>query len=150
MGRTTQVAEEAPMNADDMVARIREVYELDDMEAFAKAQFEMAADDLVNEFPQSGERFRGRDKIAAMNASYSGSTGTMPKSKLRRILKPGEAWVIESTIDYGDGVPVSAISIIETGPDGKVLKETDYFANPFPAPEWRRQYAEKADPVGAR
>jgi hypothetical protein len=149
VGRTTQVAEEAPVNDDEMVARIRAVYELDDMEAFAKAQYEMSADDLVNEFPQSGERFRGRDKIAAMNASYSGSTGTMPTSKLRRILKPGEAWVIESTIDYGDGVPVSAISIIETGPDGKVVKETDYFANPFPAPEWRRQYAEQADPVGA-
>jgi hypothetical protein len=77
-----------------------------------------------------------------MNRSYSGTTGTAPKSTLRRILKPGEAWVIEGTIDYGDGIPVSAISIIETGPDGKVVKETDYFANPFEAPDWRRQYAE--------
>jgi hypothetical protein len=143
VGCTTPVSEEASVNDDEMAARIREVYELDDMEAFAKAQYEMSAEDLVNEFPQSGERFRGRDNIAAMNTSYSGSTGTKPKSKLRRILKPGEAWVIEATIDYGDGIPVSAISIIETGPDGKVVKETDYFANPFPAPEWRRQYAEK-------
>jgi hypothetical protein len=138
------------MNDDEMAARIREVYELDDMEVFAKAQYEMAADDVINEFPQSGERFRGRDKIAAMNQSYTGETGTSPKSTLRRILKPGEAWVIEATIDYGDGIPVSAISIIETGPDGKVVKETDYFANPFDAPEWRRQYAEQMEPVGAR
>jgi len=130
------------MNDDEMAARIREVYEINDMEAFSKAQYEMSADDVVNEFPQSGERFRGRDKIAAMNRSYSASTGTAPKSTLRRILKPGDAWVIEFTIDYGDGIPVSAISIIETGPDGKVVKETDYFANPFEAPEWRRQYAE--------
>jgi hypothetical protein len=68
---------------------------------------------------------------------------------LRRILKPGEAWVIEGTIDYGDGTPVSAISIIETGPDGKVVKQTDYFANPFEAPAWRSQYAERKETVGA-
>ena len=37
-----------------------------DMETFAKAQYEMSAEDVVNEFPQSGERFRGRDAIAAM------------------------------------------------------------------------------------
>jgi len=138
------------MNDDEMAARIREVYELDDMEVFAKAQYEMSADDVINEFPQSGERFRGRDKIAAMNQSYKGETGTNPKSTLRRILKPSEAWVIEATIDYGDGTPVSAISIIETGPDGKVVKETDYFANPFDAPEWRRQYAEQMEPVTTR
>ena len=79
-----------------------------------------------------------------MNRSYPASTGTKPTSTLRRILKPGEAWVIEATIDYGDGTPVSAISIIETGPGGKVVKETDYFANPFEAPDWRRQYREEA------
>lgn len=138
------------MNEDEMVARIRNVYENDDMEAFARALNEMASEDLVNEFPQSGERFRGRDNIMAMNRSYSGSTGTKPSSKLRRILKPGEAWVIEGTIDYGDGTPVSAVSIIETGPDGKIVKQTDYFANPFPAPEWRKQYAEDKEPAPAR
>ena len=137
------------MNDEQMAARIRQLYEDADMEAFGKAQYEMAAEDVINEFPQSGERFRGRDKIAAMNQSYSGNTGTAPKITLRRILKPGEAWVIEGTIDYGDGTPVSAISIIETGPDGKVVKQTDYFANPFEAPAWRKQYAESNESVGA-
>ena len=84
-----------------------------------------------------------------MNRSYSGNTGTAPKPTLRRILKPGEAWVIEATIDYGDGTPVSAVTILETGPDGKVVKETDYFGNPFEAPEWRRQYAESKEPARA-
>jgi hypothetical protein len=146
---TTAVGQEDRVNDDEMAARIREVFEFGDMEAFAKAQYEMSAEDVVNEFPQSGERFRGRDKIAAMNQSYSGKTGTAPKTTLRRIIKPGEAWVIEATIDYGDGTPVSGISIIETGPDGKVVKQTDYFANPFEAPEWRRQYAERMEPASA-
>jgi hypothetical protein len=110
----------------------------------------MAAEDMVAEYPQSGERFRGRDNIAKMNSSYSGSTGSTPTATLRRILKPGEAWVIESTIDYGDGTPVSSISIIETGPDGKVVKQTDYFANPFEAPAWRSEYAEPKESAAAR
>lgn len=137
------------MNDDEMAASIRNLFEGGDMQAFGKAQYEMAAEDVINEFPQSGERFRGRDNIAAMNSSYAGSTGTAPKATLRRILKPGDAWVIESTIDYGDGTLVSSISIIETGPDGKVVKQTDYFANPFEAPAWRSQYAERKESVGA-
>jgi hypothetical protein len=143
------VRQEAHVNNDEMAARIRKLFEDSDLEAYSKAQYEMSADDVVNEFPQSGEVFRGRDKIAAMNSSYSGSTGTAPKATLRRILKPGEAWVIESTIDYGDGTPVSSISIIETGPDGKVVRQTDYFANPFEAPAWRTQYAEPRQTVAA-
>jgi hypothetical protein len=138
------------VNDNEMAARLRELFEDNDLEAFGKAQHEMSAEDVVNEFPQSGERFRGRDNIAAMNSSYSGSSGTTPKATLRRILKPGEAWVIESTIDYGDGTPVSSISIIETGSDGKVVKQTDYFANPFEAPAWRAKYSESKEPVDAR
>ena len=137
------------MNNDEMAARIREIYEFDDLAAYTEAAYDMSADDVVNEFPQSGERFRGRDNLKAMYQTYQGNTGTAPKTKLRRILKPGEAWVIEGTIDYGDGIPVNSISIIETGPDGKVVKQTDYFANPFEAPEWRRQYADSKAPVGA-
>ena len=138
------------MNDDEMAARIRDVFEMDDMVAAGKAQYEMSAVNIVNEFPQSGERFVGRDNIAAMNASYTGSTGTKPTAKLRRILKPGEAWVIESTIDYGNGKPVSSISIIETGPDGKVVRQTDYFADPFEAPEWRKPFTEAGQAVGTR
>lgn len=137
------------MDDDQMVERIRSVYEINDMAAFAKAQHEMAADDLVVEYPQSGERFRGRDRIAQMNASYTPQTGSAPTAKLRRVLKPGEAWVIEGTIDYGNGTPVSSISILEMGPDGKVARQTDYFANPFEAPAWRSEYAEQMEPVAA-
>jgi hypothetical protein len=143
------VWQEAPVNNDEMAARIREVFESGDVVAYGKAQYEMSAEDVINEYPQSGERFRGRDNIAAMNSGYAGNTGTAPKATLRRILKPGEAWVIETTIDYGDGTPVSSISIVETGPDGKVVRQTDYFANPFEAPAWRSQYAERKETVGA-
>ena len=136
------------MNDDEMVERMRELFERGDMEGFAKAQFEMSADDMVQEWPQSGERIRGRDTIAQLNQNYTAGSGTEPKMTLRRILKPGDAWIIEGTIDYGDGTPVSAISIIEMNADGKIFRQTDYFANPFEAPEWRRQWVERMEPAG--
>jgi hypothetical protein len=130
------------MNDDEMVARIKEIYASGDMQQFGRELQALQADDMVYEMPQSGERFEGRENINAMYGSYSAETGTAPKATLRRVLKPGQAWVIESTIDYGDGTPVSAISIIEFGSDGKVTGQTDYFANPFPAPDWRKPYRE--------
>ncbi len=134
------------MNDDEMVERIRSIYEFGDMEAYGKALNEMASDDMVQEWPQSGERIRGRANIAALNENYPSGSGTTPKATLRRIVKPGDAWVIEATIDYGDGIPVSAVSIIETE-DGKIVRQTDYFANPFEAPAWRSQWVEKMEPV---
>ena len=138
------------MNNDQMAKRIRELYENGDMEKFAQAQREMGTDDMVQEWPQSGERIRGRANIEAVNKNYPASTGTTPKMKLRRIVKPGEAWIIEGTIDYGDGIPVSSVSIIETGADGKVVHQTDYFANPFEAPAWRKKWVERKEPAGVR
>jgi hypothetical protein len=135
------------MDQSEMEARIRSAYDGGDMEAFARAQDEVSAEDIVQEWPQSGERIRGKENIAAVNQNYPSSTGTTPKSSLRRILKPGEAWVIESTIDYGDGIPVSLVSIIETNVDGKIVRQTDYFANPFEAPAWRAKWVEKMEPV---
>ena len=96
------------------------------------------------------EDLRARLSPIQYAVTQEASTGTTPKMKLRRILKPGEAWVIEGTIDYGDGTPVSSVSIIETGADGKVVRQTDYFANPFEAPAWRKKWVERMEPAGVR
>ena len=135
------------MNDDEMVQRLRSLYEAGDPEAFANATYEMAAEDMVQEWPQSGERIRGRENIAAVNQNYPAGSGTSPKASLRRILKPGDAWIIESVIDYGDGIPVSYVGIGEMR-DGKIAKMTEYFANPFEAPAWRAEYVDKMEPVG--
>jgi hypothetical protein len=135
------------MSHHTMKDKIRNVYASGDMQQLGQAYDEMASDDVVQEWPQSGERSRGRANIKAVNENYPSGSGTSPKAVLRRVLEPGEAWVIESTIDYGDGTPVSSVSIIETGSDGKIVHQTDYFANPFPAPEWRKQWVESMEPV---
>jgi ketosteroid isomerase-like protein len=125
-----------------VVERLQAVWESGDLQAIGAAMLEVAADDLVQEFPQSGERFHGRDNVLAMNSAYTSETGTQPTMTPTRVRGGGDIWVAEGTIDYGNGTSVKAVSIIELK-DGKVLSTTDYFASPFEAPEWRRKYAER-------
>lgn len=137
------------MDNDAMERTLKDLYSSGDVQDLARRIPEMASEDMVQEWPQSGERIRGRDNVIAVNENYPAATGSAPKLTLRRIVKPGEAWIAEATIDYGDGTPVSMVAILEIGADGKITRETDYFANPFEAPEWRRQWTEQMEPVAA-
>jgi hypothetical protein len=126
-------------------SELRDLFASGDIGEMSRRLGEMAAEQIVQEWPQSGERIRGRENVLAVNAQYEAATGTHPTLKLRRLIAPGTAWVAEATIDYGDGVPVSLVSIIETDASGRIEKETDYFASPFDAPEWRRPWAERME-----
>jgi hypothetical protein len=68
---------------------------------------------------------------------------------LRRIVGEGDLQVIEGTIDYGDGTPVSYVGIAEFE-GGKLNKITEYFASPFEAPAWRADFVERMEPAGVR
>jgi hypothetical protein len=106
-----------------------------------------ATDDFVQEWPQSGERLT-KEASLRMAEKYEEKTGTSPKFTYKRMLGGDTVFVVEGTIDYGDGVPVSYVGIGELR-DGKVSKMTEYFANPFEAPAWRADFVEKMEPVGA-
>ena len=79
---------------------------------------------------------------------YGEQTGTSPKFTYTRMLGGGDVFVVEGTIDYGDGVPVSYVGIGELR-DGKIAKMTEYFANPFEAPAWRADYVDRMAPATA-
>ena len=138
------------MDNDAIERELRDMYSSGNVQELSREISKMGSEDMVQEWPQSGERIRGRDNIIAVNQNYEGATGTAPSLTLRRIVKPGQAWIIEGTIDYGDGTPVSIVSILETNAEGKITRATDYFANPFEAPEWRRQWVEQMEPVAGR
>jgi hypothetical protein len=106
-----------------------------------------ATDDFVEEWPQSRERLT-REASLRMGEMYQEKSGTSPKFTYKRMLGGGDLFVVEGTIDYGDGVPVSYVGIGEVR-DGKVARMTEYFANPFEAPAWRADFVEKMDPVTA-
>jgi ketosteroid isomerase-like protein len=124
------------------VEQLRAMFESGALDELARRQYELAADDFVEEWPQSGERIRGRDNAKAINDNYPEMTGTKPQMTLRRISGEGAHWVVEATIDYGDGTPVSYVGIAELR-GGKIARITEYFGNPFEAPAWRSQWVEK-------
>jgi ketosteroid isomerase-like protein len=98
---------------------------------------ELLHDDYVQEWPQSGERIRGKRNARAINENYPG----LPTASPRRALFSGDLGVTEMTLDY-DGKIYHSASIVEFR-DGKIFRETDYFAEPFEAPEWRAKWVEK-------
>jgi SnoaL-like domain len=96
-------------------------------------------EDAVLEYPQSGERTRGRRNIQMQRA-------TEPSNKrfaVRRIVGGGDLWITEFILTY-DGKPSYTVSIMEFK-DDKVARETQYFADPFQAPAWRAQWVERMD-----
>lgn len=99
------------------------------------------AEEAVLDYPQSGERFRGRATIAAQRGGHPADR----HFTVQRIVGAGELWVSECVITY-DGRPSHSISIMEFA-DAEVVHETQYFADPFPAPESR---AALAEPMPAR
>ena len=96
-------------------------------------------DDFVQEWPQSGERIVGRDNAIAINQNFPGGLPTM---RFRRTLADGDLAVLELELTYADGSRYLGMSVLELR-DGKVVKETDYFAQPFQAPQWRAQWIER-------
>jgi hypothetical protein len=96
-------------------------------------------EDFVQEWPQSGERIVGRDNAIAINQNFPGGLPTM---RFRRTLSGAELAVLELELTYADGSRYLGVSVLELR-DGKVVKETDYYAQPFPAPEWRARWVER-------
>ena len=96
-------------------------------------------DHYVQEWPQSGERIVGRDNAIAINQQFPGG---LPSMRFRRTLAGGDLAVLEVELTYGDGSRYLGVSVIELR-DGKVVRETDYFAQPFQAPQWRAQWVER-------
>jgi len=93
-------------------------------------------EDAVLEYPQSGERIRGRGNIQA-------SRMAQPNAKrftVRRIVGAGNLWVTEFVLAY-DGRPSYSVSVMEFL-DGEVARETQYFADPFEPGPSRAQWVE--------
>jgi len=96
-------------------------------------------DDAVLDYPQSGERTRGRKNIQGQRASQPNKK----RFSIRRIIGSGDLWVTEFILTY-DGKPSYTVSIMEFVGD-KVARETQYFADPFVAPAFRARWVERMD-----
>jgi hypothetical protein len=129
----------------EMAAKYEEALKSGDFGRMTQLTKEYATDDFVEEWPQSGERLT-KDASMRLTEHYPEMSGTNPAFKYRRMLGGGDVFVIEGTIDYGDGIPVNYVGVGEMR-DGKVARMTEYFANPFEAPAWRADFVERMEPA---
>ena len=98
---------------------------------------EIYAEDAALEFPQSGERIRGRDKIIAFRSSYPAGT----TFEMHRTIGCHNLWVNEYTIRYNGEKPHKVVGIMEFR-DGRVFRERLYINEHWEPPAWRSQWVE--------
>ena len=101
---------------------------------------EIYADDAVVEWPQGGERLRGKANIIGFRSTYP----ARQRFQLHRTTGCHNLWVNEYTIRYDDR-PVMAVGIMEFR-DGKVVRERIYFGEAWEPPPWRAHWVERFDP----
>jgi ketosteroid isomerase-like protein len=106
----------------------------------SEAEHRIYHEDAVLEYPQSGERTRGRRNIQNQRASQP----SQKRFTVRRIIGGGDLWITEFILTY-DGKPSYTVRIMEFRGD-QVARETQYFADPFVAPGSRAQWVERMDP----
>jgi ketosteroid isomerase-like protein len=126
------------MNDDAVRAALQAHWAASDANDF-EAEHRIYRPDAVLEYPQSGERIRGRDDIQA-------SRFAQPNAKrftVRRILGGGNLWVSELVLTY-DGQPFYVVSIMEFE-DGEVVRETQYFGEAFDPGPSRAQWVERME-----
>lgn len=102
-----------------------------------EAEHDIYREDAVLDYPQSGERIRGRRNILLSRAAQP----NRKRFTVRRIIGGGDLWVTEYVLSY-DGRPSYTVSIMEFR-EGKVARETQYFGDPFEPGPSRAQWVEK-------
>ena len=104
-----------------------------------EAEHNIYDDDVLCEYPQSGEKIHGRRNLQALRGHHPGKPSGF---RIRRITGAADFWVSEYVINYGDK-PFQTVSIMEFR-NGKVVHETQYFTEAFEAPAWRSEWVEHA------
>ena len=120
---------------DEFLAALRQHWADSDANDF-DTEHRIYRDDAILEYPQSGERIRGRHNIQASRAAQPNTK----RFTVRRIIGAGTLWVSELVLTY-DGHPFYVISVMEVE-DGEVVRETQYFGEAFEPGPSRAQWVE--------
>ena len=101
----------------DIRARIQQHWEASER-GDVDAEHAIYAADAILDYPQSGERFRGRSSIQAQRGGHPAER----HFTIRRIVGGGGLWVSECVITY-DGAPTYSVSVMEASPGRAALAE---------------------------
>jgi hypothetical protein len=102
------------------------------------AEHDIYDDNVICDYPQSGERILGRKNLQALRSHHPGKPSGF---EVKRIVGNENLWITEYTITY-QGRSAFTVSIMEFR-GGKVVHETQYFADAFEAPAWRSQWVQR-------
>jgi acetyl-CoA acetyltransferase len=105
----------------------------------ATDEYEARHEEYVMEMPQSGERITGRERMRAMQESFPGPP---PSITINRVSGAGRSWLIEGVNDYGDGDLWRVVVALEFASDGRMLRDTRYYAKGFDPPAWRAAFTD--------
>ena len=97
------------------------------------------AKDAIRRWPQSGEVIRGKARISQVEAHF-----TNFKLGITRRHSFGDVIAVEWSAEYGDGRVFRNVSIGERL-EGKVVRVTDYWGEPFTPPKWRDGMSDHED-----
>ena len=123
---------------DDAAMVVREFWRLMATNDFHAVKA-VLAEDLIVEWPQSGERMRGRDNFAQMNAEYP-ATGHWT-FRINRLVADGSEVVTQVSISDGtqSAEPISFFTVRE----GRIVRLLEYWPDPFPAAANRSHLVER-------
>ena len=112
-------------------------------------------------WPQSGEVVRSTEADKKVTLGYPGGAPTLianrivgsedhwvtsPLGGAYRVAGDGECWWADWRMTYPDGRTWFTLTLFELR-DGKIWRETQYWAEPFDAPEWRRDFVDRLNPA---
>jgi SnoaL-like domain len=126
------------MRDDDVRAALQRHWMASDANDF-EAEHRIYDEHAVLEYPQSGERIRGRQRIQASRMAQP----SKKRFDVRRMVGGGGLWISELILTY-DEQPFYVVSIMEFEGD-KVARETQYFGDPFEPGPSRAQWVEPMD-----
>jgi ketosteroid isomerase-like protein len=145
----------AEQSNEDVVRRYWKAHGVHDYETLGSLRHR----DWTVEWPQTGERIRGHANDRAAHEAYPGGLpgialprlvgsedqwALTPSFTVQRIVGNGDFWWGDGPLTYPDGSTWFGAVLMELR-DGKILRETEYFAPQSEAPAWRRPWVERIE-----
>jgi ketosteroid isomerase-like protein len=125
------------MNNKEIVRKFWDTMATNDFHAVAQ----LLHDDYILEWPQSGERIRGRENFASINTFYP--TEGIWRFTINSLI--AEGGMVVSDVSVSDGTRNDRVITFSSIREGKIRKQVEFWPEPFAAPEWRAQWIEKME-----
>lgn len=118
-----------------LVERFWQTMNTNDWEAVGR----LLHDDYTLDWPQSGERIRGRDHFVAVNAHYP-AAGPW-RFAIHRLVADDDSAASDVLVS-APGIAARVVSFFEPR-NGLIWRMTEFWPDPFPAAPWRAQWVER-------